>query len=158
MNSATFHEGSLQWQAASMTSDAIAEQFLQQTWDDGFLAFSDSERRLDKEGFLLLTAALKGRADAVGGPTGYLMEAGLWRNRGAIVEELSLEREGEVFFVQYWRLTRHAPPEAANCYWREAATFVRGNLGHVFVGNIKTLEVIVPDHRLRLYLTEEAGA
>ncbi|HOF05360.1 MAG TPA: hypothetical protein PK175_09085 [Syntrophales bacterium] len=157
MNIEKFNEGFLQWRAETMTPEAVKAQFLEQEWDDGFLAFSNSERRLGGDGLSLLGAFLNGRADRHGGPEGYLMEAGLWRSRGAVLEEISLEREGDNFFVQHWVLQKNVSPKESNCYWRKAETFVRGNLGEVFSGAVKTVEVIVPEHRLHLYLTREAS-
>ena len=149
-----FKPGRLEWRTETMTAAYLQEQYLNDPWDDGFLAFSQKEQRLSEGGVAFLNSCLIGKADACGGPEGYLMEAGLWRTRGDQQEELSLERQGDDFFIQYWRLTKDADDASADCYWRTAQTFVRGNLTGLFPGRLASIEVVVPSHRLRLYLTK----
>jgi hypothetical protein len=140
-----------------MTVKALT-QFFHKPWDDGFAAFGNDERRLaDLGGTNALSGLLQGRISNQPNLEGFLMEVGLWRNDGACYEELSLEREGDDFFVQHWRfwLTTGGQQDGQPCYYREAATFVRGNLHKLFPENaISTYEVIVPEDRLRFYLTK----
>ena len=166
-----FRSGALAWFSGPMTVEAIKKEYLNRKWDDGFAAFSNGEVRLDEDTMAALADLLAGRRLQEGdvalrkkfaGFEGFLMEAGLWRRsqekgEKKVLEELAFEREGEGFFVQYWRLE---PEKAAgdgglSCWWRPAATFVRGNLKKLFPeGKVATREVVVPEYRLRFYLTE----
>ncbi len=168
-----FAAGALAWFAGPMTADKLEEYYLiDRKWDDGFAAFANGEVRLHHLGGpadlagLLSGSRLQEREglDREKFPDleGFLMEAGLWHRQngpdgGELLEELAVEREGEEFFVQHWRLVpgKTAGKGELSCWWRPAAAFVRGNLKRLFPeGEIATREVIVPRYRLRFYLTE----
>jgi|GEM_PF-1097316 hypothetical protein len=153
-----FKSGRLVYESGIMTTGELENRYLQTPWPDGFAAFSAGEQRLGAAGDL--RRLLAGRRDGTNGPEGYLMEAGLWRNRDCVFEELAIEREGDDFFVQFWRLETGDTGDtgAADhlCYYREADTFVRGNT-EIFSGGMPTLEVVVPELRLRFYLTRGAS-
>ena len=154
-----FCAGSLFWSAGLLTAAELAGRHLKQGWDDGFAAFSNAECRLGElGGWECLAGLLEHRIEGHAGLEGFLMEGGLWRRDTStdVYEELALEREGERFFVQYWRLTLRGSddPKARRCYTRPVETFARGNLHKVFPEKtIQAFEVIVPEDRLRFYLT-----
>lgn len=166
-----FKKGRLLWFAGNLTAKELAEKYLNNDWDDGFVAFSNAEKRFNNFGGVAeLKTLLSGRiqdqekpqeerADGLAELEGYLMEAGLWRHKmnTAVYEELSFDREGDNFFVQYWHLSvdEKESTESWSCYFRTAKTFVRGNLKRVFSEkSITTFEVIVPEKRLRFYITK----
>ena len=147
----SFEPGRVLWSQGLMNASKLLKEYLKSTtWDDGFIAFSSEEKRLkdfDKD----WDNWLKNKNSA---ENGYLMEAGLWRKDDSTVEELAIEREGENFFVQHWRLdTSDSDNAGMKCYFREARTFKRGNI-KIFDGTVRSVEVIIPDFRLRLYLTK----
>ncbi len=150
-----FKAGRLVWSSGKMDADTLRSQYLQeQVWSDGFLAFSTTEQRLTEGGLDLLSRCLEGRSDAHGGPEGYLMEAGLWRTVVSGLEELAIERDGDNFSVHYWCLyTSPDESDAMECFYRQAKTFVRRNV-RPFSGALESVEVVVPEHRLRFYLTK----
>ncbi len=145
-----FRDGRIKWVSGIMKGKELKDRYLHEDWQDGFVAFSSEEIRLrgfDQDWNAWLCDDKK---DA---NKGYLMEAGLWRNNGALFEELSFERQGERFFVQYWRLdTGSNNKSGMKCYYRDAGTFVRGNI-KIFNPEIPSFEVVVPDSRLRFYIT-----
>jgi hypothetical protein len=155
MADTNFKGGRLVWQTETIDSDTIRSRYLTgQSWSDGFIAFSATEQRLAEAGIEKLSSWLDGRSDANGGPEGYLMEAGLWRTAAANFEELALEREGDRFVVQHWLLnTATDAADGMACYYRPAKTFTRGN-AKPFSGAVDSFEVVVPEHRLRFYLTK----
>lgn len=148
----SFKPGRVLWSQGLMKASDLIEKYLKSiTWDDGFIAFSSEEKRLkdfDKD----WDTWLKNKKN---GKNGYLMEAGLWRKDDSTVEELAIEREGENFLVQHWRLdTSNSDNDNAGmkCYFREAKTFTRGNI-KIFKGLLPSLEIVVPETRLRFYIT-----
>lgn len=154
-----FSTGSLLWSVDTMTAKEFTHLHLNSDWHDGFAAFSNAECRLRELGSPKhLAELLDGRIENHDGLEGFLMEGGLWRSdaKTQVYEELALEREGNRYFVQYWRLSLHKSTEqgSSRCYWRDAATFARGNLHKLFPEKtIAAFEVIVPADRLRFYIT-----
>jgi hypothetical protein len=157
---ASFQAGWLEWQVKILDAEKVRSGFLERAWSDGFVALSNGELRLkDVGGTESLSRLLQGRIENLHDLEGFLMEAGLWRETDGCHEELALEREGDEFFVQHWKLTTGDNSDQAGlrCYFREAKAFVRGNLNKLFPeNNIDTFEVIVPEDRLRFYLTRRA--
>lgn len=153
----TFESGSLVWVSGIFPPEDLALRFLEKAWDDGFVAFSNGERRVNTIGGRQAMADLLAqRIEGQDGLEGFLMEGGLWRaSTTSVYEELAMEREGDNFFVQHWRLSpeKMANKEEMPCFYRKAQTFVRGNLVNIFPEQtIPTFEVIVPEHRLRFYI------
>ncbi|RJX21132.1 MAG: hypothetical protein C4563_05310 [Desulfobulbus sp.] len=150
-----FKKGWFTWVSKSVQPNDLEREYLCREWDAGFTAFSNCERSLREVGGVLgVIKFLTCRAEEQGGPEGFLMEGGLWRKDGDdAYEELAFEREGDNFFVQYMRLdTRQTVNEGQDeCYYRSADTFVLGAL-KVFSGDLSTVEVIVPEYRLRFYI------
>ena len=155
MADTNFECGRLLWQTETIGTDTLRSRYLAgQTWSDGFIAFSTTEQRLAEAGVEKLSRWLDGRSDTDGGPEGYLMEAGLWRSTETTFEELAIEREGEKFVVQRWQLnTAGGAANGMECYYRPAKTFARTNV-KPFSGAVDSFEVVVPEHRLRLYITK----
>ncbi len=160
-----FRPGRLEWFAGRLPAAELKEKYLERNWDDGFVAFSNAEKRFKNfAGAKELARLLPGRIQdceipaGLAGLEGFLMEAGLWCHAAGCdsYEELAFEREGEAFFVQYWSLfCGEADAERARpCYYREAGTFIRGNLKQTFPEPLKTFEVILPEERLRFYVTK----
>lgn len=158
-NTSDFRPGSLVWSAALLTTSDITRRYFDKGWDDGFAAFSNAECRLQElGGWEHLPGLLDHRLEGHAGLEGFLMEGGLWRRDTAseVFEELALEREGAQFFVQYWCLSfqKGDDRKGQRCYVRPMETFARGNLHQVFPEKtIPAFEVIVPEDRLRFYMT-----
>lgn len=154
MSKGAWTDGILVWKSEKQDAAKLRKGYLNSEWRDGYVAFSTVEKRLAEFGLDKIKMLLAGRADTQGGPEGFLMEAGLWRfSANGIYEELSLEREGDQFVVRYWKVRQKKEGEKANCFFRPANTFVRGNLTNLFKDKIPSLEVIAHEHRLRVYLT-----
>jgi hypothetical protein len=129
---------------------------LGETWENGYLAFSSGEVRLE---------AVRGQAIAVAerivgfpGVEGYLMEAGLWRANGTAFEEIAAEREDTRFWLQRFFLETNVHIEDANCVYKPAATFERERIpsskAPLFRDDeLRTIEVVCPLSRLHIFIT-----
>ena len=153
MDDPAFYQGKIEYQAGYHDPSEIGLDPAQ--WDDGFVAFSRGEVRLNAITGTIgrlpsFDAPLETPADD-GGFGGYIVEVNVWRHRDGAHEELVLERENHQFYRQNFRLT---PGDGAdwNCYYRPATTTA---LGHtLFQGaELPTIEVIWPDHRLHFFIT-----
>lgn len=154
-----FKTGWLYWRLHIITFQQLCEEYLSKAWQDGFLAFSNCEKRwtnFPPDKIQGLFAARNSVSDA-DGCDGFVMEAGMWRNHNGIYEECAIERSGDAFSVQYWCLydtdTEQPKEDAMRCYFREADTSVRKNL-KIFSEKLKTFEVVVPNYRLHFYLVK----
>lgn len=160
MNVDDFQTGRLIWQQANglMPADLLKRaEFLQKSWQDGVVTFSVDELRLKNIGTEKLQEYLGGRSDQNGGPEGYLMELNCWRKADQNYEELALERQGETFSAQYLKLLTNASDETGMlCYYRTAQTVVRNNI-EALDHELTSIEVVVPEYRLRFYLTRGAA-
>ena len=153
MDDAQFRDGYLLWSSETISAVSLIKKHLGSPWEDGFAAFARMEQRLAADDMKMLPDWLEAKEAMAGKREGHLMEAGLWRTERAVYEELAIERAGDEFFVQYWHLSVSGQKEV-NCYWRQAETFIRPNL-EIFKKEAPiSIEVIVPEHRLRLYLTK----
>jgi hypothetical protein len=128
-------------------------------WDDGFLAFSKGELRLndvkgrnhDLKGLLLTRNPIPEQE-------GYLMEANLWRGGDRFYEELSIEQDYGVFIIQKWLLIPE-PAEGVDgmrCFYRWAETMPRSltiKQGLFSENELRTIEVVVPERRLHFFIT-----
>lgn len=143
-------------------------------WDDGYIAFSNKEFPVNNKikGMpfkdIIKVRYNKGNLppDALKDAEGYLMELDLWRHKDGVYEEISIEREDRGFLVQHWKLYADGKEgdgyEATgnkgkfNCYyyWRVAETKPRGN--SIFK-DLKSIEVVYPEHRLHFFLTVGGG-
>jgi hypothetical protein len=123
-------------------------------WSDGYLAFSNAERRLSELKSVGAAPLLAGRVLGIDGVEGYLMEVNIWRCRDGVYEELSVEREDRGFYVQRWRLeTREPAGKSPNCYFRPAPTKPRKNSGLFSEDDLRSVEVVCPETRLQFFIT-----
>ncbi len=130
-------------------------------WDDGFLAFSNDERRFDNTSHpAQIPLLLSG--DKQKTPNGYLMELDLWRTPlQGVFRELVLEREGTSFFLQDFTLCKTPPDgQKPNCYFADAETRPikrdanKPGKRSLFESNeVNSIEVVVPDTRLHVFIT-----
>ncbi|MCP4346239.1 MAG: hypothetical protein GY795_12030 [Desulfobacterales bacterium] len=118
-------------------------------WDDGYVSFSKTEKRFEKEDILSLLT----QDD--------FTEIDLWRKGSDMYEEIAVEREDRGFFFQHWQLftKEKQKPEGDNicrCYYRNAETVPRKPIETkaVFQDNqLNSIEVICPDNRLHFFIT-----
>lgn len=125
-------------------------------WADGYLAFSNTEKRLsDLKTHNLPDLFSKG----LSGVEGYLMEVDLWKNKNGIYEEVSIEREDDYLLLQMWTLD--ATSQMKNCYYRKVETIPRGStlqptrsLQPTFKDkDLNSLEVVFPEKRLHFFIS-----
>lgn len=135
------------------------------SWDDGYIAFSKGELRWqgkplnDTQDLIILFNHPHKDKDI----EGYVMEAGLWRQDGELIyEELSIERDAGGFFTQHWQL--HTSKDTIGdkkylpCYYRYAQKVLPLRQSKIFKkGEIRAVEIIVPDYRLHIYMTTKGG-
>jgi hypothetical protein len=155
MNGGAFKEGHLAYTVEEMEPQKAAA-VLKETWQNGFLAFSNAEIRLAGDTPDQLAGLTLGRVEMIeSGVSGYLMEAGLWRKdveTGHFVEVV-LEREGDHYFVQRWELDINpASGNCCNCFYRETAT-LPAREGLFKKEGLGVIEVIVPGSRLHFFIT-----
>jgi hypothetical protein len=125
-------------------------------WGDGYLAFSNEEKRFEKTKDMdALCSVLYDQYCGFKGYDSPLMEVNLW---GSFDEktfsEISIERQGAGFFFQQWTLLTVNPETKTthelDCYYRKTETqSFRGT----HEGNLKSYEVVCPDHRLHVFIT-----
>lgn len=132
-------------------------------WTGGYFAFSRGECSKDMLGDIDIISKLLGnnrfnpKTNPLSGfpeADGYLMEVGLWREEGNIVEEIHVEREDSGFFVQTWKLIKN--PEVNDdehkvCYYRLVNVLPRGN-SNIKDAISKVYEVILPLKRLHFFI------
>ena len=133
-----------------------------ESWDDGYLAFSNTELRINDKllNGLKLEDILNG-SSSVNGVEGYLMEVDLWRHEGGVYKEISIEREDRGFLVQRWSLhtniKENEKPDGYKCYYRKVNTLPRRPIAdgaRLFGdGELQSVEVIVPKRRLHFFIT-----
>ena len=125
-----FKDAWLDYEILTLDADKAASLLQPSEWDDGYLAFSNIEIRLkDLPAGLISQDLCTGKIESLDGVEGYLMEADLWRRRGKVFEEISMEREHRCFFVQQWKVRPVSAEEECNCYFRQAKTFARTPVG-----------------------------
>lgn len=149
-----FNDGCIEY---SVTSK-IPVGFFLEGWDDGYVAFSNKEFRLEEikkklDGKSLSAIENINVKGVIEGAEGFLMEIGLWRKSDdGSYAEISIEREDVGFLVQEWKLSKVKSDRSMLCYYREVETKPRGN--SIFKdSSIKSIEVIVPENRLHFFLT-----
>lgn len=130
-------------------------------WSDGYLAFSNDEKRLDESvkrlemGDLFSRKFKRGDVASLPNAEGYLMEVGLWCELGGILEEICVEREDMGFHIQKWTL--HRDPSESNsglaCYYRYVDVLPRKNTRIFKEGLKRACEVVVPEKRLHFFIT-----
>lgn len=151
MEKTQFEKGVLAYEASITAVDEVRKISLK-GWDDGYLAFSNTERRL-REVDIELGSLLDGNFEGLLAVEGYLMEIGLWRRLENIYEEVSVEREDAGFFRQWWKLEKLSNGDKrGNCFYREVNTLPRPNSIFKETG-LRSLEVIVQDCRLHFFMT-----
>lgn len=130
-------------------------------WDDGYLAFAQTERRWEKMPARRMDAEfLASRVTDLAGVEGYVTEINLWRKQGERHEEIAAERIENTWHVQHWTLDTNPETGAKNCWHRPAST--RAGSHHrkerqIFSGSLPTIEVVWPQHRLNFYLGVKRG-
>ncbi len=153
MISNSFKEGCIEYTVEMKTAESFPNIDLND-WNDGYIAFSNDEIRVQHIKNRSLKDMLNGRVEGINGIEGYLIEIDLWRNKDGIYEELSIEREDREFLYQGWKLyTQLKENQKHNCYFRVVDTYARAN-SKIFKDNeLKSIEVIFPEHRLHFFIT-----
>lgn len=154
-----FKEGNIDYKVASGVTPAALADTVKGSWEDGFVAFANGEKRLGDISEIPLDAVffaqkINGRLDQK--IEGYVAELNLWRKEESLMLEISAEREENTFFVQSWKLDTAPAPGTGNCWYREAAT--RTGSHHkdgrrIFSDELKTIEVVWPEKRLNFFIT-----
>jgi len=157
-----FQEGIIEYEILANQEIAEVMKSLRDLsdWFDGYLAFSNYEKRLDESIKKLKVGDLLSRKfkckDIAGIPDaqGYLMEIGLWCGREGEVEEICVEREDAGFHIQKWSL--HKTASGANngfrCYYRYVDVLPRKNTKIFKEGLNRACEVVVQEKRLHFFL------
>lgn len=146
-----FQEGYLEY---NISNEFPSELSLTE-WDDGYLAFSNKEVRLsDFTNLIDFKELEKNRINNIQGIDleGYLMEACLWRTKGRTVEEISVEREDNGFYVQHWKVSLNYIEGAIPCYFRPIEVEPRINSIFSDIALYITYEVVVPSIRMHFFL------
>lgn len=123
----------------------------------GYLAFSNKEKQYDPNyDSVLLKQTLASSTNSFTGYPGILMEINLWGEspEKGLYSELSIEREANGFFFQWWTLFTQEPDQVIdldlNCYYQKVNTeSQRGP----WAGKLESYEVICPKHRLHVFIT-----
>ncbi len=156
-----FTRGHVTYSITYVGREAVAT-LLDETWKDGFLAFSNGEGRFSEfwamKGADFVTDKVPGLPNHL---EGCLTEAGLWRNSGGLFTELAIERQDSAespFFVQTITLdTNHARADT-NCLWRPFATVPYPAKNTLFAKpDLDCLEIVHPGRRMHFYLTAGSG-
>ena len=147
-----FEKGYLRFESGFAPTYSLDSQY----WGDGYLAFSNKEKRFEKANDIgALRSVLSGQCSGFKDYEGPLMEVNLWGKPDEnTFSELSIERQGAGFFFQQWTLltvnSMSKNPCNLNCYYHKAETqSCRGT----HKGKLKFYEVICPDHRLHVFIT-----
>lgn len=148
----SWEEGYIEYKVDTIKSQDVNIIF--DDWHDGYVAFSMGEKRLkdikDKD----FAELIKGRVNDISGVEGYLMEVDLWRkNTDGSYEEIYIEREDRGFFLQQWKLSKNRFDGSKPCYYHDADTQPRSNLKLFGKNELKSIEVIEPEHRLHFFIT-----
>jgi len=166
--SSDFMDGILCYMSKSVERDKLKEEIGElKDWDDGYLAFSNLEKRL-KDLRNLDIDALSGKVNGiVEDAEGYLMEADLWRSKDdgweKIYEEIYVEREDGRFFVERWTLMINESQKdkvdgkGYFCFWRRMNPLIhKPSLDkHLFSEDeLGAIEIIVPEARLHIFMSE----
>ncbi len=157
-----FNEGILYHISKTIAWDSLKHEIDSlHNWDDGYLAFSNVEKRI-KDLNDIEVDALSGRINGlVSDAEGYLMETGFWRTKGDESEEIYIEREDGKFFVERWRLKKKVIQEEMTdargyvCFWRETQPLVNRGVFKDYPPG--ALEVVVPDARLHIFMSVKKG-
>ena len=153
-----FNHGFLRYETGMKNAELLDSIIEMPRWDDGYVAFSELEKRIDDLGDTPISFT-----DRIHG-LGFVTEIDVWRHGDGVWEELVLEREDHGYFIQHWTLFDQAetrPENTRPCFWRRADTRARKPLGTpgIFSDSQKgetllaSLEVICPDKRLHFFLT-----
>ncbi|OPY70134.1 MAG: hypothetical protein A4E57_00774 [Syntrophorhabdaceae bacterium PtaU1.Bin034] len=152
-----FKPGFVTYETGSRTTGEVRALIDDPKWSDGYLTFSRQELPLRTVSAKPLSALLAGKVSGIKDGKGeeiqgYLMEADLWCKREGGYEEVSIERDDAVFYLQKWDLETGRAVGTENCYWREV-DILRHQKSRIFSDDIKAIEVIVPERRLHFFLT-----
>lgn len=161
---AQFEDGNVQYRVYQKANlSELPEEILPaSSWNDGYVAFSRGEKRwadIPEEQRTSLWNLKLSKDDAMmPGVEGYVMEINLWRHDGkGIFEEVSIERDDRLIFCQHWKLDT-APDQTLEkrCFFRQAETIAVKPVGKppIFAEDeLRSLECVVPEHRLHFFLT-----
>lgn len=153
-----FSDGFITYTVETKSTHELPSGFSFNDWDDGYAAFSNCEKRLKDIKGRDFSELVKDRVTGISGAEGYLMEVDLWRrNSDGTYEEISIEREDRGFLVQQWRLSKNNFDGGEPCYYCEADTQPRSNLRLFEKDELRSMEVIMPEHRLHFFLTAGGG-
>ncbi len=160
MSDNEFSKGNISYTVTCGVSPEALADLLSGVWKGGYVAFANGERRLDQLGGSAIDAALLSRRvqelpdrlKEPGNTEGYVTEIDLWRQEGAVLEEIAVERKENSFTVQHWRLNT-TPADAGNCLYREANTLAGSYRSRLYNGRLATVEVVWPDQRLNFFIT-----
>ena len=157
MSDKGFKEGSIDYKVSSGVTPVALADIVKGSWEDGFVAFANSEKRLaELHGAGFDEPFFTGRVQGLDNAEGYVTEVNVWRGEGQRLVEVAAEREENTFFVQTWTLDTAPAPGTGNCWYREAAT--RTGSHHkdgrrTFSGELKTIEVVWPEKRLTFFIS-----
>jgi hypothetical protein len=156
-----FAEGFMEIQVRTISPDDNQAGLPLKDWDDGFLAFADTEKRLSA--FKSPDSILLWNIRTPYGQEGWLMEADLWRTHNGVLEEICMEREDDGLLMQHWKLhtvipkTNQASDCGDICYYRPVKLSLQHALGERqslwTEKTIDCMEIIHPSARLHIYLT-----
>lgn len=153
-----FKEGTLKYRSLWGDFNSIKDEIGNlEDWDDGYLAFSSSEVR--KKDMNTPIEKLSEKVDGIiEGASGYLMEIDLWRKKDSTLEEIYIERNEKGFFMEKWMLFQKKEDhiEGFRCYYREIDALINER-SILKRDDISTVEVVVPEVRLHIFITVKRG-
>jgi len=144
----TYSEGCLEYDSGILrTPDPVDAPI----WSDGYLTFSTSEKRFDRETDLSrVVQILDGRIQTVAGYEGPLMEIHLWGQLNGDYAEICVEREPDnSFYFQKYVLNTQISGKP-NCYYRETSC---KSVSSIFPGWRRMWEVTMWEHRLNVFIS-----
>jgi hypothetical protein len=150
-----FLPGYITWRLQKKSKEQILNDSIDlSVWDDGYIAFSNQELRLNQVQMDFKTLL----ASEPVNKNGYLMEIDLWRHENEMYEELSIERDDDGFLCQTWTLNVKLCQEITpNCFYRKVNTLTRHNVqgGNAVFDReqLKSIEVVMFEKRITLFLT-----
>jgi len=158
MSASEFRDGFLSYECEKLSLDKLLSTYDFSGWQDGFIAFSNTEKRLNdikadiKD---LLKGDNQGKVRGVDGIEGYLMEINLWRSHDTGCEEIVVERDDDGFYCQRWKLLKQEPQENYfECRYRPVNTFPCRN-SILKDQSLESIEVIVPQTKFHFFITGE---
>jgi len=159
MSASEFRDGFLLYECEKISMDELLSRYDFSGWQDGFIAFSNKEKRLSDiktDVKILLIGDNQGKVSGLDGVEGYLMEINLWRSHGAGWEEIVVERDDDGFYCQRWKLLKQESrgKNYFECRYRPVNTYPCHN--SIFKDQtLESIEVIVPQTKFHFFITGE---